>query len=171
MVIRNCPKCGHVLDNLRVCPECGYTVRGPKPGPRASTRKPDLREEVETLVEQENTKIETTRKVVLDETEYTIMVIPPSLSPINVRIGKMLSCEATGPDEAIKQADEMDRYLNVLFEKCVSKPVKTEHRSIIYSYLQELTAHTLNSARLFREPQRPDSSTSRSVSLDGAQET
>lgn len=41
VVYRNCPKCGAVLDGLRVCKVCGYKLRGPKPKQEV-TQKPDL---------------------------------------------------------------------------------------------------------------------------------
>jgi len=89
-------------------------------------------------------------KKTIDGTEYTIIPIPPHLSPYSTRISELLQ---TKP-QSLQETDERSKEIDTLVEKLLSKTVKPnpapEHQLAIFNALIDLTNATIAEAQFFR---------------------
>jgi hypothetical protein len=107
----------------------------------------------------------------IEDVEYEIIPIPPSLSPFSTRISKLLQQEPKTVEEAKEISAEIKAAMDILLEGTVSPKPKKGHRTQVFNSLNLLTKEAIEDAEFFRKPKRRSSRESSSTGDNDSQET
>lgn len=95
--------------------------------------------------------------------KYTVIPIPPSLSPYSTLIGDLLRAKPQTFEEVEKNSETIAKAMEKLFAGTVKPIPNLEHQTQVFNALIDLTNKTIDNAGLFRKQQRPSASSSRSA--------
>jgi hypothetical protein len=90
-------------------------------------------------------------KVKIEDTEYTIIPIPPSLSPYSTHISEMLKVKPQSVADAEKMSVEIEKAMEKLLAGTVKPIPAKEHHIQVFNALVDLTNKVLEDARFFRQ--------------------
>ena len=107
----------------------------------------------------------------IEDVEYEIIPIPPSLSPFSTRISKLLQQEPKTVEEAKEISAEIKKAMDVLLEGTVTPEPKKGHRTQLLNALNQLTKAAIEDAEFFRKSKRRSSGESSSAGRINSQET
>jgi hypothetical protein len=97
----------------------------------------------------------------IDGVKYSLIPIPPHVSPFNQLLGQLLQKAPGDCEEAEKDSVQIEKALDKILEACVEPKPRREHAWKLYSALQKLTKKTLEDAGFFRKPKRPGADSSK----------
>jgi len=110
-------------------------------------------------------------KTKIGDTEYTVMPIPPYLSPYSTRIGELLQKRP----QTVQEAEEMSKEIKILMEKLLKETVKPEpsieHQTQIFKVLCNHTNDIIQQAQFFRAHKGSSITKSSAARSDPASET
>lgn len=90
-------------------------------------------------------------KVKIEETEYEMIPIPPSMAHYNGKIGELSQQKNETLEDAQRIRKAIEEWLHVLFTECVKPLPTTRHSLEAWHKLIVVTEAAMDSARGFRE--------------------
>lgn len=89
----------------------------------------------------------------IGEIEYTIIPIPPHLSPFSTRIGELLQKRPQSTQEAKEISKEISEAMELLLSEIVMPKPEKQHYLQVFNALVDLTNKTMEEAGFFRKDQ------------------
>jgi len=93
----------------------------------------------------------------IGEIEYTIIPIPPHLSPFSTRIGELLQKRPQSTQEAKDISKEISEVMELLLPETVMPKPDKQHYLQVFNTLIDLTNKTMEEAEFFRKNKGPKS--------------
>jgi len=100
----------------------------------------------------------------IDGITYTIIPIPPSMSPYSALVGIALEKQPKDIEEAEQLKQQIEKGLDAIFAETVTPKPKKEHYLLVYDTVLKITRDTLEQAELFRLQPRSNLKKSRPAS-------
>lgn len=85
----------------------------------------------------------------LDETEYTVVPIPPRLMPYNEYYLKIAKREVNSLEEAERKGVELEECMDKVLVGCVTPVPQPQHRKSLYAAVTNLTVREQTEANKF----------------------
>jgi len=107
----------------------------------------------------------------IGDTEYTIIPIPPHLSPYNSRISELLQKKTQNLQETKETSQELEECMKILLSGTVKPQPLPEDQTEVYNALIDLTNEVISKAQFFRKNQGPSPAKSSSICPTDSQKT
>jgi len=88
-------------------------------------------------------------KLKIDDVDYELMPVPPSLAPYQARINELMSQKPKSIEETKEISGELKPLIQAVLLETVSPKVRREHELAVFRALMKLTNETLTQVQFF----------------------